>query len=58
MNGLPREWAGLVAEHHDSYAMWDSELTPWNSKDTGPDSRRSTSFCLQDEGMQKIKRER
>ncbi|MEO0793906.1 MAG: alpha-L-fucosidase [Verrucomicrobiota bacterium] len=29
-------FAGPVAEHHDGYAMWDSELTPWNSKDTGP----------------------
>lgn len=29
-------FAGPVAEHHDGYAMWDSELTPWNSMDTGP----------------------
>jgi len=26
----------LVAEHHDGYSMWDSELNPWNSKRTGP----------------------
>ncbi|MDF7825582.1 alpha-L-fucosidase [Pontiellaceae bacterium B12227] len=43
----PEEWAelfkksgarfaGPVAEHHDGYAMWDSKLTPWNAKDTGP----------------------
>lgn len=25
-----------VAEHHDSYAMYDSNITRWNSVDTGP----------------------
>ncbi len=30
------QFAGPVAEHHDGYAMWDSELTPWNTMDTGP----------------------
>ncbi len=30
------KFAGLVAEHHDGYAMWDSEITPWNAADTGP----------------------
>jgi alpha-L-fucosidase len=30
------KFAGPVAEHHDGYAMWDSDLTPWNSADTGP----------------------
>lgn len=29
-------FAGLVAEHHDGYAMWDSEITPWNAAETGP----------------------
>lgn len=29
-------FAGPVAEHHDGYAMWDSEQTPWNAADTGP----------------------
>ncbi len=29
-------FAGLVAEHHDGYAMWDSDITPWNAADTGP----------------------
>lgn len=28
--------AGLVAEHHDGFAMWDSECTPWNAADMGP----------------------
>ena len=30
------KWAGPVAEHHDGYSMWDSEMTPWNAMDTGP----------------------
>jgi alpha-L-fucosidase len=29
-------FAGPVAEHHDGYSMWDSDITPWNAKDTGP----------------------
>jgi alpha-L-fucosidase len=29
-------FAGPVAEHHDGYSMWDSEITPWNTADTGP----------------------
>jgi len=43
----PEEWAslfvkagarfaGLVAEHHDGFSMWDSEVTPWNAADKGP----------------------
>ena len=43
----PEEWADLfvdagarfagpVAEHHDGFAMWDSEITPWNAKNMGP----------------------
>ncbi len=41
------EWAYLLkssgaqyviptAEHHDGFAMWDTDLTPWNSVDKGP----------------------
>ncbi len=30
-------FAGLVAEHHDGFAMWDSEYTPWNAVDMGPE---------------------
>lgn len=30
------KFAGLVAEHHDGFSMWDSELTPWNTMDKGP----------------------
>ncbi len=29
-------FAGPVGEHHDGFAMWDSEWTPWNAKDMGP----------------------
>jgi len=29
-------FAGPVAIHHDNYAMWDSEVTPWNSADQSP----------------------
>ncbi len=29
-------FAGPVAVHHDNFAMWDSEVTPWNSADMGP----------------------
>jgi alpha-L-fucosidase len=43
----PEEWAqlivdagarfaGPVAEHHDGYSMWDSEVNEWNSVDLGP----------------------
>ncbi len=29
-------FAGPVAEHHDGFSMWDSEITPWNTMDEGP----------------------
>jgi alpha-L-fucosidase len=43
----PDEWAALfaevgaryvvlTAEHHDGWANWDSDLTPWNAADMGP----------------------
>jgi alpha-L-fucosidase len=43
----PEEWvelfeqagarfAGPVAEHHDGFSMWDSDITPWNAADKGP----------------------
>ncbi len=25
-----------TAEHHDGFALWDSDLTPWNAKKMGP----------------------
>ena len=30
------KFAGPVMEHHDGFSMWDSEVTPWNSVDLGP----------------------
>ena len=46
-NWDPDEWAKLfaevgakyvvlTAEHHDGWANWDSDLTPWNAVDKGP----------------------
>ena len=43
----PNEWAQLfkqagakyvvpVAEHHDGFAMWDSDITPWSAGKMGP----------------------
>jgi len=29
-------FAGPVAEHHDGFSMWDSDVTPWNATDMGP----------------------
>jgi len=29
-------FAGPVAEHHDGFSLWDSEVTPWNAADKGP----------------------
>ena len=31
------QFAGPVAQHHDGFAMWDSELTPWDAMDMGPE---------------------
>ncbi len=30
------KFAGPVATHHDGFAMWDSDVNPWNVKDMGP----------------------
>lgn len=30
------KFAGPVAEHHDGFSMWASEVNPWNAKDKGP----------------------
>lgn len=31
------KFGGPVAQHHDGFAMWDSEVNPWNAKDMGPE---------------------
>ena len=30
------KFAGPVAVHHDNFAMWDSQITPWNAVKMGP----------------------
>lgn len=30
------KFGGIVAEHHDGWSNWDSEINPWNSMDKGP----------------------
>lgn len=30
------KFAGIVAEHHDGWSNWDSEINPWNAMDMGP----------------------
>ena len=30
-------FAGPVAEHHDGFSMWESDVTPWNAADKGPE---------------------
>lgn len=29
-------FAGIVGEHHDGFAMWNSKITPWNAYKMGP----------------------
>jgi len=60
----PEEWADLfqkagarfagpVAEHHDGFSMWDSDLTPWNAKDRGPkrDIAGELAQAIRERGM-------
>ncbi len=30
------KFIGSIAEHHDGFSLWDSEVNPWNSVDMGP----------------------
>lgn len=49
-------FAGPVAEHHDGFAMWDSEVTPWNAKDRGPkrDITGELATAIRSKGMKLI----
>ena len=49
-------FAGPVAEHHDGFAMWDSDLTPWNAADKGPhtDITAALSRALEKRDMKLI----
>ncbi len=31
------KFAGPVAEHHDGFSMWASDVNPWNAKNYGPE---------------------
>lgn len=30
------KFIGTIAEHHDGFSLWESEVNPWNSKKMGP----------------------
>ncbi|MBT9188889.1 alpha-L-fucosidase [Zobellia russellii] len=30
------KFIGTIAEHHDGFSLWESEVNPWNSFDKGP----------------------
>lgn len=49
-------FAGPVAEHHDGFAMWDSDATPWNAVDMGPkrDITGEISAAIRKRGMKLI----
>ncbi len=63
----PEEWADLfqatgarfagpVAEHHDGFSMWDSDVNPWNVMDMGPkrDVTGELAVALRKRGMKLI----
>ena len=49
-------FAGPVAEHHDGFSMWDSDITPWNAADKGPmrDITGELATALRARGMKLI----
>ncbi|WP_330292721.1 alpha-L-fucosidase [Streptomyces sp. NBC_00576] len=46
-------FAGPVAEHHDGFSMWDSQVNEWNSVDKGPglDLLRLFSTAIRARGL-------
>lgn len=34
--GMGAKFIGTIAEHHDGFSLWDSQVNPWNSVDMGP----------------------
>jgi alpha-L-fucosidase len=50
------KFAGPVTEHHDGFAMWDSDITPWNAMDRGPkvDVTGELKKAITGEGMKFI----
>lgn len=49
-------FAGPVAEHHDGFSMWDSDVTPWNAMDMGPhrDITGELAKALRKRGMKLV----
>jgi alpha-L-fucosidase len=49
-------FAGPVAEHHDGFSMWASEVTPWNAGSKGPqrDITGELEKAIKDRGMKLI----
>ncbi|PKQ61350.1 hypothetical protein BZG02_16295 [Labilibaculum filiforme] len=50
------KFAGPVAQHHDGFAMWDSQINPWNAKAKGPhkDIVGEMLRALEEENMKTI----
>ncbi|MAV25665.1 MAG: hypothetical protein CMQ05_06040 [Gammaproteobacteria bacterium] len=46
-------FAGPVAEHHDGFSMWDSQVNPWNAAKMGPkrDVTGELSRACRDRGL-------
>jgi alpha-L-fucosidase len=46
-------FAGMTSEHHDGFAMWDSELSQWDAADMGPrrDVIGELAQAVRDKGM-------
>ncbi len=49
-------FAGPVAEHHDGFSMWDSDVTPWNAHGQGAqtDITGELAAALRDRGIKLI----
>ncbi len=50
------QFAGPVAVHHDGFAMWDSDVTPWNVVEKGPkrDTTGELEKAIKSKGMKFI----
>lgn len=50
------KFGGPVAQHHDGFSMWDSEINPWNAMDMGPkkDIVGEMLKALEKEGLKTI----
>ena len=50
------KWGGPVAQHHDGFAMWDSEVNQWNAADMGPkrDITGEMTKALRERGLKVI----